>query len=538
MTTDFVAFAQPAWLALALVLPVLWWLSLPPRPRHVHWTPHLAQWQNAIAALRRRAPRASSLRFLLLALAAAAAAVAAAGPFVPAQPGPGRLVVLLDGSASMAAGRDGSAFARARESIAASMAVVPPHVDVTVVRIGGDVVRRHGASARALHDLGAPAGPLAVDLAAAARRAAAEDTVVWTVTDGHGQQALPDVGALTVLPRTGPNAAVLAVRWQDAWPLPGLAAEVDVLACAGAGERPLAVTLRAEGALEAPVDERVAVTNGVVATTTLALARAAAGGEVRIRVALDGDVLAADDTLRAWLPPLPVPRIAVLAEADAGPFARVAAEALAAEVGGAVVADPTPGSGAGWLLVDGGVAAIQPGRARGLLFGCRPDAGAEPEPWLSPTVADWDRESALTRGLDLSELRIDRAWRRSLPPGQVFLWADEVLPDAGGERTPLAVVSGDETATVHFAFRLADSNLPLLPAFPQLLRRAFVRSHGVGAIIQARDTPPPPAEVDLREVAPPVPDRPLPPFGGRDEPLARWCVLAGLVFLLLRAGCR
>src|SRR5690606_20995880 len=122
------------------------------------------------------------------------------------------------------------------------------------------------------------------------------------------------------------------------------------------------------------------------------------------------DLLPADDAREVALPPLPAPRIAVLAEQDAGPFAAVAAEALAEEVGGRVVPADT-GDEVGLVLVDGGVVAVPPGRARALTFATVLDQDREPEPWPAPAGIDWAREHPLTRGLDLSELRVERACR-------------------------------------------------------------------------------------------------------------------------------
>ena len=52
---------------------------------------------------------------------------------------------------------------------------------------------------------------------------------------------------------------------------------------------------------------------------------------------------------------------------------------------------------------------------------------------------------------------------------------------AGPGALPLATIrQREDGASVHFAFRLADSNLSLLPAFPQLLRRSFAAAFGVG----------------------------------------------------------
>jgi hypothetical protein len=526
-------FAEPLHLWWLLLLPVLLWLALPPKPRRQVFTAHLAQWQAAHAALKRRPPRLAGLRFLLLALAAIAAVAAHAGPgWRTGEVGPHRLVVLLDASASMGArGASGtSAFDAARALLHERLAVLPPPVEVTVLRCGGPRLRRHGASARALQDLGRPEGALDVDLAALAPAVATPDTAVWTLTDGQAQTALPAVGALSVLPATGPNAALLAVRVVDRWPLPQVSLAVDVVAFAQAlqvGE------LRLAGAVAEAAAHRVDLVPGVTVTVDFELERLAAGGTLEVSLAVAGDVLPDDDVWRAELPPLPAPRIAVLTDAEAGPFAAVAAQALAAEVGGTVTA-ASAGDEVGLLLVDGGVAAIPPGRVRALCFGCRLDPAVEATPWLQPRVADWDRQAPLTAGLDLSELRLAAAFRNVLPPGEAFLWAD----DERGARTPLAVVvDGGDTASVHFAFRLQDGNLPLLAAFPQLLRRAFVRCHGTGAQLAVTTPVPAAGEQDLRRAATGT-DRPLPTFPAPDRELAVPCLLAGLLALVLRAFVR
>lgn len=514
-----------------LLVPLLWWLSLPSRPRAQTWTPHLAQWQLALAALRRRPPRLSRWRFLLLAVAAAAAVLALARPVQPGQPGPRRLVVLLDGSASMAAvdanGR--SAWQRAAEQLAGALPTVPAHVEVTLLRAGGTLLRRHGASARSLQDLGRPEGALGVDLAALARSVAAPDTAVWTLTDGQGQQQLPDVGALSWCPAAGPNATVLAVRLEDRWPLPTLSLAVDAVVHASG---PTNAPLRVHGAVVAEGLASFAASPGTVQTSTFELTRRDAGGRLDVAIELAGDVFAADDTWSVVLPPLPAPRIGVLVDGDGGLFANAAAQALAQEVGGEVV-PVAPGREVGLLLVDGGRAQVAPGTVRALTFGSALQGGQEPAPWRLPVVGDWDRVGPLTAGLDLSELRIQQAWRDVLPPGEAFLWADE-----NGRREPLAVVvaTGD-VASVHFAFRLQDSNLPLLAAFPQLLRRAFVRSYGAGAAPRVLTPAPGAREQDLLQPARAA-DRPLPAFGTEDRDLSPWVLVVGLCALALRAFVR
>jgi hypothetical protein len=523
---------HPEFLWALLALPLLWWLSRPPKPSKQLWTAHLPQWQLAMRALRRRPPRGSLLRFLLLALALAAASLAAAGPTLPGEPGPDRLVVLLDGSRSMAAEHDGeAAFARARQALTSRLAAVPEHVDVTLLRCGGDLRRRYGEAARQLADLGVPAGPLDVDLGELADSLQDERTAVWTLTDGQAQVRVPKTGALDVFDARGPNAAIVAVRVQDAWPLPSLQVAVDLVVHADEG---VEVGLFARGAIDGGEERRVVDWRDSIATTVrLDLRRDAAGGELELRVALAGDVLSQDDARVVRLPPLPAPRIAVLADAEAGPFAAVAAKALADEVGGRVV-PPTAGGEVGLLLVDGGAAEVEAGQVRAMTFGTRlADGPAEPEVWSAPAAIDWAREHALTRGLDLSELRVERAWRGLLPDGEPLLWSDE-----GAQRTPLAVlVQGEGVASIHFAFRLQDGNLPLLAAFPQLLRRGFVRSYGDAATLVVEGDEPPAGELELRYAQPPQ-SRPLPRFGTAERSLARWCIVAGLLALGLRAFVR
>ena len=87
------------------------------------------------------------------------------------------------------------------------------------------------------------------------------------------------------------------------------------------------------------------------------------------------------------------------------------------------------------------------------------------------------------------------------------------------------------------AFRLEDANLPLLAAFPQLLRRGFVRSYDAAASLQVDGRAPPEGERDLR-YAQAATSRPLAAFGAPPRSLARWFVAAGLLALALRAFLR
>ena len=519
---------RPEFLWALLVLPLLWWLSRPPAPRTAVLTAHLPQWQLAMRALRRRPPRGAWLRFLLLAAALLAACLAAAGAHTAATPGPDRLVVLLDASSSMAARRDGvSVFTTAQEMVRERLAAVPEHVEVTLLRCGGSWRRRYGAAARALLDVGEPGGELVADLAGLANSLCDERTEVWVVTDGQAQVRSPTRGALDVLDGRGPNASIVAVRVEDEWPLPNLQVEVDVVVHADPGQD---VWVAAVGAIEGgALRQPLLWQDSQVSTMTLDIRRLATGGDLQVAVEVAGDVMAADNSCAIALPALPAPRVAVHSGEDAGPFAEVAAAALAEEVRGKVV-PATAGGEVGLLVVDGGVAEVAAGRVRALTFGARLGADVALEPWLAPAGLDWDREHPLTRGLDLSELRVDRAWRGLLPEGEALLWSEQ-----DGRREPLAVlVQGDGVASVHFAFRLEDANLPLLAAFPQLLRRAFVRSYDRDARVLVDHRPLPAGERDLR-YAQPASSRPLAAFGAPARSLAAWCVAAGLLALALRS---
>jgi len=527
---------EPQYLWALLLLPLLWWLSQPPKPRKQVVSAHLAQWQLAMRALRRKPPRGSWLRFALLALALIAACIAAARPFQPAGQGPTKLVVLLDASASMAVTNgDQSAFARAVEQLRPDLDAVPEHVDVTVLRCGGDLLRRYGVAARELQDLGEPAGSLDADLVQLARELTTSECVAWTVTDGQGQTQLPEVGALTMLDTAGPNGVITAVRIVDAWPLPTLQLELDIEAHGSSQQ--IDASLHVQGAVLQPQTMRVELQRGRMQTHRLSLQRSKNGGNLTIELRVAGDRLQVDNWHTLRVPPLPAPRVAALADGDAGPFVSAAAGALAEEVGGEVVT-MADGVAVGLLLVDGGFVALQKEngeleKRRVLTFGTRLSQDAEPQPWLLPSPVDWSRTSDLTRGLDLSELRIQRAWQNLLPAGEPFVWWVD-----GNRKVPLGVVvDHGETASVHLAFRLEDSNLPLLPAFPQLLRRAFVRSYGKAQTSIATPLVPPPGERDLMARAE-ADDRPLPAFADPEVVLTRWFVAVGLLALAFRAFVR
>ncbi|MCA8958781.1 MAG: VWA domain-containing protein [Planctomycetes bacterium] len=520
-----------AWLG---VLPLLYLLSRPPRPRRVELTAHLTQWLHARARLHRRPVRFRWWRFLLLLLAAAALVLAHAGPRHPPRPGPSRLIVVLDASASMAARTESgaSAFDVAREAVLQRLATLPAHVDVRVAlcrEVAEILTGSRDAVAPALR-AATPWGRGLVALDAVAHGWPADTTAVWTLGDGLGRSAAPRDGAWTRVGKPADNTALVGCRVDDGWPLPEVKVTLQV-----ANHGPArTVALWMHGDPPSPsVGEVPPPTLALAAQETLEVVvevRRAAGGSLWCELRDTGDVLPLDDRLRIDLPVPPQPDIAVRT-AGAAPKPLVAiANALASECGGKVV-EGVNATHAGLVLCDGGTLADPvPAAARVVTFGTALDGrGATID---TPRLLDWERRDPITAGLDLSELRVKSAL--SWPPG---------FPGTAllhGERGPLAVLrrNGDGLA-LHFAFRLEDSNLFKLAAFPQLVRRAFARAFGSGA----RPKVDPAALLDADEsrlaAAAAVPDdRPLPRFGTPARSLVRPLLLAALVLLVLRAYLR
>ena len=532
---DLPTLNEPQRLWLLPLLPLVWLLALPPRPVRVLLTAHMQQWLLAREALRRNAPRVRPLRLVLLLAALACCIVAHADPRSSATPGAERLVILVDASASMGA-RGESGATVLEEAVAAvrvRLASVEDSVELRLVAMGEHATVLDGAMARAPGAALRAGGVLPGSLAAVAQGSTDERTAVWTLTDGQpgAGSELPAAGALTLLGARRENWSIASVQWDDGWPAARLPLRVEL---ASHADRPVRAVLRATGAIVAIDSVEVALAPRQRATVELALDRLAAGGELVVRAEVEGDALPLDDAWRAILPPLPSPRIGVLAEeGDAGRSARLAARALAEELGGTAVEDPAPGTPVAFTLVEGGVADLQPGAARIASFGTRAPGGDLPRVAAGIALADWRREDPLLRGIDLSELSVRTALLDALPAGDVLVTGQ--LPS--GTVVPLAVaVRGRAATSVHFAFRLADSNLALLPAFPQVLRRAMLAAHGEGERIRATD-PVPVAESDLSAL-PGAQERPLPSLRTPGRALAAWFLLAALGLLAFRAWVR
>lgn len=515
---DFAGLTHPELLWWLLLLPVLWWLHRPPRPRRVVTTPYLALWRRAQQRLRRRPHRLRWLRLLLMLFAAAATVLALAGLRLGGQHGARALVVLLDTSASMQAG---GADQRARRQVAEVTAALPDGIETALVELGDGMRLRPGPASTWFAEW-PEAGGTGRDWGAWIASLAREGTALWTLTDGRGPSPAPDAGALTLLDGPSDNFAITALEVEDAWPLAAVTARVQVTAFTrDAGE----VTLRVAGGVAAVEPRKLVSKAGETQLVEWTLERAA-GGEVRFLLG-GGDALALDDVAAVRIPPPPPRDVAVLADAEAGPWIGAAAEVLATATSGRVVGADGAAE-AGFTLVEGGVFAQEPGTLRFVTFGTRRDGTRELERsdlLEHPVVVDWDREHPITAGLDLSDLRVRSALAAPLPPGRVLI---------RGEAGPLAVwVDGPQFPSLHFQFRLSDTNLPLLPAFPQLLRRAYAHAFGAGPAPVARGLLSA-AESDLRRVGAPPESRPLPPFAEPGQSLVLPLLLAALAALVLR----
>lgn len=515
----------------------LWWLAglallllfaVPPRPQREELTAHLPQWTKALQRCHRTPLRFPWLRTLLGLLAFAAAVLAWTGPRVPAVPGPTRLRVVVDASASLLAdGAEGVAFARLRTALERGLGGLPPHVRAATLIVRCD---------RDLHlvedvaDLGEPQRTgLGVDLDRVAATAAGPDTAVWTLTDG--MDGVPTTGALTRVGVASQNLAITDLRVDDRWPLPDVEVEVEVANFSGSERTVLVELAGADGVLaEIPAAQPLTLPAGARERVLLALRRER-GGRLAVALTQAGDVptdaLPADDRVACVLPGPPAPRIAVLSDSEA-PVLRKAAQALAAEAGGDVVDVGAAGSLADYVLVEGGTQrASDWGSARGVLFGTRLEGGSggggsADEPALAGAAVEWDRRHPLTAGLDLSELRVVRTSAAV---------AGHPLVTIGGR--PVVALRGDGRL-VHCAFRLTDANLWLLAAFPQFLRRAYATAHAEAAAVRLLpDNLVDARESDLRSPAVGE-DRPLPAFGAPPRDLTAWFALVALACLLAR----
>jgi hypothetical protein len=518
------SFAAPERLLLLLLVAALFLLARPPRVTRSVSSAHLARWRAACERLRRPRQTPRRLRFWLLVAALVLAALAAAGPRLAVRDGPRVLVALLDASPSMAAREaEGSAYEQALAALRAAARALPAQVELRVATLGETPRVLRGSREELLAALPATPlprvgrGPGPVELA---RELAAEpDLAVWTLSDAR-DGPLPDTGALSVFGGEPANRGIVAVELREAWPLVAFELVVEV---SGELQGPLEVQ---GAAVERAPQDRVELGPGRT-RVTLFLARRA-GEDCRIALpSADDDALALDDAVALRVAAPVAGRIGLMgATTDDGASLALRSARLLAELAGAELVAVSGGERVDLLVVDGGQLAAAPPRS--LSFGT---AFAELPPRLAPRLADWDRSHPLSAGLDLSELTVRQALAGAALP------ADGMVLIAAADG-PLAVArEQDGQRSVHFAFRLEDSNLPLLAALPQLLRRSLAWVGGEGSRSRVLDAGPlDAAESELRRSSRP-PDRRLPDFGAEGLALTVPLLLLAAALLTWRCWC-
>lgn len=544
---------------LLVVVPLLWWLARPPRPRQEVATPHLAQWRAALARARRAPVRFRRLRFVLLVLAVCALIFASTDPRLGARQGPNRLLVVVDGSASMAA--TGS-WAAAQQAVRTAVAATPAHVAVRGLVVGARVTPfdpRARDEVEAGHRALASEAPrdegAALSIAAVVDSFAdPEELQVLVVSDALGPAArfLGPAHALAVVGVDRENAALIDVSVEDAWPLEAITVEGAVRGFGAVADTRVVLRRRSPAPPDAAPSAWSQIAETQVRPTAAGTAfaftfeRGPRGGRIELRLepaseAGAPDALELDDVVTFDLPDPPAPDVAVLADAESGPWVDQVADALVA-LGGGQRVDAGAGERAGFVVVDGGRIAALP--RRGLVFGTAvgeatgaTGPGAGRDSLTAPVLGQWDRGDPLLAGVDLSELRIDRA-RSDLPPGQPLLLSTAGVPLAVAVERPRPGTgpAPNIERTLVFGFRLADSNLPLLPALPQILLRAYRAAWGEAAEPrQVGPGLPDPAESDLRAASGGrAGDVALGPFGAPGTSLVVPLLLLALLALAAR----
>ncbi|MEO0481067.1 MAG: hypothetical protein AAF196_16470 [Planctomycetota bacterium] len=454
-------FEAPQRLLALLVLPLLWLLSLRPKPRRSFQTAHWNVWQRALR-VQTRPPR-PRLRFLLLALAFLAVSLASAGTTIGRREGPSRLIVLVDRSASTgrvaSPGNDAMQVLRNRLrdelrdwSGETNLRLVLCGEGVEVEETKLDLAFEQPAFTTLLQGC-------EVDLEALAKAGSADSSAAIVVVGDEQTSVPPSAASLRFRSSQTIRRGILSARCEDDWPLSTIRVRLDLFdeRIGTNAEEPL--TLAVQGAPRQIGVEAFPIEGDLERGVELTFERGSGG---RLRLTLNGeDGFEADDWVEFVVPAPPRRRVVALGDSeaieDAAGFVRDLFGLEASE--GSVAA-----SGAAVVLADGGrFDSWTPGM---LSFGVHTAADTRSVEDGEAFLVDWDREHPLLQGLDLSEMRVRRRLPRDFAPdgAQVLL---------RGRDGPLLVSWEDDGGrSLHAAFRLEDSNLWRLPAFPRLLRRA------------------------------------------------------------------
>lgn len=482
-------------LAVPLVLLHLW--TKRPKPLVV---PCLALWQRTLAAHERRFGARRVRRFVSLLihlLVLGLFTLGAARPRPAQEPPPPRaLVIVADLSASMAA-RDGGAGLTRMQAARWKAHEVLDGLDAV------DRVAVVGAGRRprlllpltagpwrakrllAALDPGEPAAdlPAALDLAQTIARESQATLLVLTDQAGV-DQGIPDDVPRIVTGATSVNVGLVGLRVEQRWGQPR--ARVFVRA-RNASESRVDATLSVRWLLRMDAEGREVGQAADAGSLPVPLAprsmtnvelEIAAGQGGLLEAHLDaGDPLAIDDDAFAVVFPHPRPRVIVVADGDPDPFLVGALEVLSESL-------DTEES---FLTTPAGLVDLAPRLATSdvVIFDrCAPDRplplanvvtfgaqgpfslvqAGEAEQRLTPWT--WDRRHPLLAQVALDPLRVGKG--RVLVPVE----GDAVLVRA--EKGPI-VVAGERgrTRVVAFGFAAKDSNLPLLVAYPLLLKNLF-----------------------------------------------------------------
>ncbi|GEM_PF-3337051 len=508
-------FIHPDFLWLfALALPVALLHLWTKRPRQ-YVVPCLALWQRTLAAHERRFGVRKIRRLVSLAihlLVLGLFTIGAARPRPAEDPRPPRaLVIIADLSAGMAA-RDGGAGLTRMQAARWRAHEVLDGLDAA------DRVAVVGAGRRprlllplaagpwrakrllAALDPGEPSADLhaAIDLARTIASSLPEAKLLLLTDRGGVDQGLPEwqgqPGKASLLaagdvPRivagtSSANAGLVGLRVEQRWGQPR--ARIFVRA-RNASDARLDATLSVRWLLRMDAEGREvgqAAEAGSVAVpldpgriTNVELEIAAGQGGL-LEAHLDaGDPLAIDDDAFAVVFPHPRPRVVVVAEGEPDPFLVGAIEVLSDSLDAeesflttpAGLVDLAPRLGASDVVIFDRcapdralpLANVVTFRAEGPFAPVQAGAAAERlTPWT------WDRRHPLLAQVALEPLRVGKGCMLVPTDGDAVLVRAEKGPIAvAGERGRMRVVA--------FGFAAKDSNLPLLVAYPLLLKNLF-----------------------------------------------------------------
>ncbi len=461
-------------------------------PRFVR---HFELWRRAGAEAGRREKGALLLRRVGAAAAGLAflASILAAAGLRIVRPGGGRYALVLDVSASTRArGEEGGSRLERLKAEAARWVERRPAADrLAVVASGIEPVWIAAESLDRTATLGAlsraepedAAGRPSLSLAEASR----QGFVPVLFTDG-GADAREAEGwaARFVLDGPCPNAGFTGFELADDGLRPEVLARFAVRDSGGSARTKRAEAVREGGAVGST---EVRLAPGATAEGEVRLPRRR-GGILRLRLE-PGDGFPLDDEVGADVAEAPAGPVALTPEAARHP-ALFALGTLLAEEAGLPLVERGESPGQPPCLSIAGDEVLDSARGPGawLLFGTRlggvlTGAGPAPEPATAPS---------LLAGLPLDTLLVAGTF-----------------PAPAGARTLAASAKGpllyemalDGTRILGSTFSLEDSNLPLLPAFPVLARRAFE---------SLASRPPRP----LRRTGAPPPGVPVGAWGGEE----------------------